>query len=110
MRFALERFARVRLDVCERLFRKPQEEVPLCDGGVQGTGKDRFPATLPRIVPGHGMVRAETVDVVLCNVRGVREVPEVLGWHSDFPDFVAMRQLPVELLLRIDQHGHARHR
>ena len=56
------------------------------------------------------MVRAETADAVRRDVRGVREVPEVLGWHSDFPDFIAVRHLPVEFLLRIDQHGNARHR
>lgn len=43
------------------------------------------------------MVRAETADAVRRDVRGVREVPEVLGWHSDFPDFIAVRHLPVEL-------------
>ena len=63
-----------------------------------------------RLIPGHGVVRAETVDAVRRDVRGVREVPEVLGWHSDLPDFIAVRHLPVELLLGIDQHGHAVHR
>ena len=28
----------------------------------------------------------------------------------DLPDFAAVRYLPVELLLRIDQHGYAVHR
>ena len=65
---------------------------------------------LSGIISGHGMVRAEAVDVVRCDVCGVREVPEVLGWHPDLPDFAAVRYLFVELLLRIHQHGYAIHR
>ena len=56
------------------------------------------------------MVRAEAVDVVRRDVCGVRVVPEVLGWHPNLPDFIAMRYLFVELLLRINQHGYAIHR
>ena len=74
------------------------------------TGENRLPAAISGLIPGHGVVRAETADAVRRDVRGVREVPEVLGWHSDFPDFIAVWHVPVELLLRVDQHGHARHR
>ena len=108
--YAPKYFARVGKDDCERHFRQPQEEVPLCDGGFQGTGENRLPAAVSGLIPGHGVVRADTVDAVRRVVRGVRVVPVVLGWHSDLPDFIAVRHLPVELLLGIDQHGHAVHR
>ena len=53
------------------------------------------------------MVRIEATYAVRCDVRSVREVLEVLRWHSDLPDFIAVRYLLVELLLRIHQHGYA---
>ena len=53
------------------------------------------------------MVRIEATYAVRRDVRGVREVLEVLRRHPDLPDFVAVWYLLVELLLRIHQHGYA---
>lgn len=96
-------------DACEERSDSIEGSLPLCVGGVPRTGENRFPASIPGIVSGHPVVGAQTVDAVRRHVCGVRTVPQVHRRYAHIPHLTAVRYLPVELLHRVNQHGHACH-